>query len=320
MEVFQLLHQEDLTPWDVAEKVVRRIGQAAQVDWSCLAIQMGDEMHFRPMHRKPDLKGFLAQEHYPPIPRTTSLVWEAADSGQAIYVDDIRSHPKALRPFVEEGIVSVAVVPLHRVLCGQKLVFSANRKQGRPWTVQDRNLFETALMAVDIAMERRQHVLSLQQAALTDPLTSLGNRRAFEADMQREFARAQRHGEPLALMVLDLDGLKGINDRFGHEEGDRLLRCFAGRLQGCMRNSDRCYRLGGDEFAVILTHCPQESGKVMEGRMGEVMREVHQEGFCGVRVSFGLAFFPDDGEAWGDLFRLADGRMYGMKGGDRRGS
>lgn len=93
----------------------------------------------------------------------------------------------------------------------------------------------------------------LSALADKDTLTGLLNARCFHADLQGEIRRAHRQGTPLSLAFLDLDGFKGINDKHGHAEGNRVLHQFARLLSGCVRRHvDRCYRVGGDEFTVIL--------------------------------------------------------------------
>jgi diguanylate cyclase (GGDEF)-like protein len=94
--------------------------------------------------------------------------------------------------------------------------------------------------------------------AALDQLTGLYNRRSGEQRLAEEISRAVRHGRPLTLLVLDVDGLKQINDRLGHAAGDLLLRSFAERLQRAIRGSDLAVRLGGDEFMVLLPECRAE--------------------------------------------------------------
>jgi diguanylate cyclase (GGDEF)-like protein len=103
--------------------------------------------------------------------------------------------------------------------------------------------------------------------AALDQLTGLYNRRSGEQRLAEEISRAVRHGRPLTLLVLDLDGLKQINDRLGHAAGDLLLRSFADRLQRAIRGSDLAVRLGGDEFMVLLPECRAEEVTHVLGRV-----------------------------------------------------
>jgi diguanylate cyclase (GGDEF)-like protein/putative nucleotidyltransferase with HDIG domain len=99
---------------------------------------------------------------------------------------------------------------------------------------------------------RRAEVARLAQIAITDPLTGLRNHRAFQEDLARELQRVARTSDPLSLVLLDVDGLKEINDRHGHQAGDERLQAVASAIRGSQRASDLAYRVGGDEFAVIL--------------------------------------------------------------------
>jgi diguanylate cyclase (GGDEF)-like protein len=109
-----------------------------------------------------------------------------------------------------------------------------------------------ACFALVIVRFRRAEVARLAQIAISDPLTGLRNHRAFQEDLARELQRVSRSGEPLSLVLLDLDGLKALNDRLGHQAGDERLQAVAQAIRESQRASDLGYRIGGDEFAVIL--------------------------------------------------------------------
>ncbi|MFY9804127.1 MAG: GGDEF domain-containing protein [Candidatus Acidiferrales bacterium] len=103
--------------------------------------------------------------------------------------------------------------------------------------------------------------------AALDQLTGLYNRRSGEQRLAQEISRAQRHGRPLTVLVVDVDGLKQINDNHGHAAGDTLLKGFADRLQRAIRGSDLAVRLGGDEFMAILPECRSEEVRHVLGRL-----------------------------------------------------
>ena len=146
----------------------------------------------------------------------------------------------------------------------------------------------------------------LSEQALTDPLTGLGNRRAFEQDLERELARANRHDRPVTVAVIDVDGLKRVNDTSGHAQGDELLRRLAGAIRVASRAADRGYRLGGDEFALILT-----DSVVLEPDL--VSRRLMDAGAPPITV--GLAASPPDDAA--ALVERADQRLYDQRRQDR---
>jgi diguanylate cyclase (GGDEF)-like protein len=159
-----------------------------------------------------------------------------------------------------------------------------------------------------------------------DPLTGVGNRRYFDATMQMELERRTRpfgrrglDTSPLALLILDLDDFKGINDRHGHQVGDAVLQEATARILSVLRSTDTLARIGGDEFAVIA---PGAHGDGAAG-LGEAIRSAVALGDGGEEVptpsaSVGWAVFPDDGQDFETLMRSADDRMLRSKRYDPR--
>lgn len=156
----------------------------------------------------------------------------------------------------------------------------------------------------------------LLRLATHDPLTGLPNRRLFYDRLELALARARRLGHKVALVFLDVDALKPINDRYGHQEGDRVLVELAKRLKGTVREMDTVARLGGDEFGIILTDIPRECPLVsFWERLKEALERPFRMGGGEVEigVSFGEAFYPEDGDTSEELLRVADTRMYQRK-------
>ncbi|MEV4641408.1 GGDEF domain-containing protein [Actinoplanes sp. NPDC049548] len=146
----------------------------------------------------------------------------------------------------------------------------------------------------------------LAEVSRADPLTQALNRRGFDERFAAELAEAQRSGEPLTLVFADLDGFKEINDRYGHQSGDRLLTWTADRLAAELRAHDAVGRIGGDEFAVVLSGTGPEGAAVVVERLRESLDGV-------VPASIGYACFPADAATPEDLWRLADSRAYADK-------
>ena len=143
-----------------------------------------------------------------------------------------------------------------------------------------------------------------RERALTCPLTGLPNRRALEMALEREAARVERGGPPFALVLVDLDGFKRVNDEGGHREGDRYLRRVARALVSGVRRGDLVARWGGDEFAVLLLGTGEKEAVEVAERLGRRL----QEG--GVSASLGVAVYAGDLE---DLFLRADQALYRAK-------
>jgi len=163
------------------------------------------------------------------------------------------------------------------------------------------------------AHDDRQHEW---QHANFDILTGLANRHRFEDRLTFELARATRSGRTFALMYVDLDGFKAVNDSLGHRVGDRLLTQVAVRLSGGVRATDTVARLGGDEFAIILADI--ESGAMIEELGTKLLRSIHRPYELGgdvanVSASIGVAFFPHDGKTPVALMHAADQAMYAAK-------
>src|SRR5438105_10683505 len=162
----------------------------------------------------------------------------------------------------------------------------------------------------------RKLQVSLEQMVVSDPLTSLHNRRFLMDRLAQEMQRADRHEEPLAFAMIDLDGFKPINDQFGHVVGDKVLRAVGNAVARCVRASDIAARYGGDEFAVILPQTPPEGAMRVCERIlrtiGEMRLEDENGVTCKVTASLGLAYYPaEDLETPEDLVHSADGALYG---------
>ena len=151
----------------------------------------------------------------------------------------------------------------------------------------------------------------LRREALTDALTGLANRRAFDERLAAELSRAKRHGEPVALGLIDLDGFKALNDRHGHPEGDRALKRVAEILRASVRAEDTAARLAGDEFAVILPATAAREAQPVIGRIAGAVAGDPLLAEFGTTVSAGVAEARD--EDAGALYSAADAALYASK-------
>ena len=173
---------------------------------------------------------------------------------------------------------------------------------------------------VDDVTERRRATEKIAHLAHYDALTDLPNRVLFRERIERELERSRR-GDQFALLYIDVDEFKGINDSLGHNVGDELLRTVADRIKGCARDTDMVARLGGDEFAVIQTMV-ESSADVMEfvTRIQEAIRQpYHCAGHqLSADASIGIALAPRDGADLDRLIKNADLAMYAAKAEGRR--
>jgi diguanylate cyclase (GGDEF)-like protein len=164
--------------------------------------------------------------------------------------------------------------------------------------------------------ELRASEARFRNLAHHDPLTGAPNRALFQDRAEIALARAKRHGHYLALLLLDLDHFKPINDTYGHEAGDKVLCVVVERALGAVRKSDTVARLGGDEFAVLLSDLdsPDVAVQVAEKLLEAVCRPMSwKDREIAVSASIGVAIQPDDGICLMDLLRNADAAMYESK-------
>ncbi|HWG84348.1 MAG TPA: GGDEF domain-containing protein, partial [Deinococcales bacterium] len=169
-------------------------------------------------------------------------------------------------------------------------------------------------LAWEEATTARDHAetlaVQMRHAALHDALTGLRNRRAFDHDLASELTRAARHAHPVTVAVIDLDGLKRVNDGRGHARGDELLCALTREMQQRLRGEDHLYRTGGDEFAAILPHAATSAAHELLARLRAATDAVREAGFPEAGASIGLATFPDEARDSFALLKLADDRMY----------
>ncbi len=182
---------------------------------------------------------------------------------------------------------------------------------GRGVHAEAGQLLRYEVIVVDIT-EQRELETQLRRQASSDPLTGLANRRSLFESLHGEICRCQRTRREFSFVMLDLDGLKDINDRFGHLAGDRALCRLADILKDCSRSVDVLARQGGDEFGLMLPETDVASAEIVVRRIGMLLAKDIEE--PGISVSFGIAGFPADGEAIATLIHAADVALYAMKG------
>jgi diguanylate cyclase (GGDEF)-like protein/PAS domain S-box-containing protein len=190
--------------------------------------------------------------------------------------------------------------------------------QGRGLRKPDALLARTlGFVAVQFAqfVERKQVETQLRHQALHDGLTDLPNRTLFNDRLSQALALARRNGSPLAVLLMDLDSFKEINDTLGHHSGDALLEDLGHRLEACVRGGDTVARLGGDEFGFLLVNVTAPGAAEAVDRIRQALTEPFRlHGLTlQVEASIGIALFPDHGDSADELLRRADVAMYVAK-------
>jgi len=179
------------------------------------------------------------------------------------------------------------------------------------------------IRGVQVTLLHRYHaqlnlkMSELEEMAARDELTGLYNRRHFYHEIQRELTKAHNSREPLALLILDLDGLKGINDEYGHSVGDVIIANLGKVIVKHTRNSDVAARLGGDEFGIVMPGTDKRGAFSMARRLWEELEQTpmyEQDGrYIMVSISIGVSGYPWGGEDLDELIHWADSDMYANK-------
>lgn len=261
-------------------------------------------------------------EGLPAAPGNGSFAQSAA-SAEPVLASDTLEHSswRSLREWVgREGIRSWWAYPVRSAtgsVLGTVSLFSIEPMLASP---ADLALLASTSRLAAVAIEHRQLTDQLSHQAQHDALTGLPNRLLFQDRLDQAIALAKRHGQQVAVLYMDMDRFKQINDTLGHSLGDALLRLAAIRLDDCLRRSDTLARLGGDEFTVVLPELadPRHATRVAS-KLVEAMRapfEVDGRELF-VSVSLGISIYPQDGPDGETLMANADVAMYRAKDAGR---
>lgn len=209
------------------------------------------------------------------------------------------------------------------ILAGEEKLNFENRwvrKDGRIvhilWSAHWSEIHQARIAVARDISDRKELELRLAHMAQHDPLTDLPNRTLFLDRLQTGLQRARRDAAGLALLFIDLDMFKGVNDRYGHAIGDHLLKEIADRLRSCVRESDTIGRIGGDEFLVLLNNIQiSEHALITAEKIRTVLTQRCEIGGHSLQISpsVGIALFPDHGNDEQQLLQRADEAMYKAK-------
>lgn len=294
--------------------VVRRTWSLVDADGAALEMAEGADMVYRAAAgMATDCLGMRLRI-------SSSMSGLCVAEGKALRCDDAMTDPRTDPVACERlGLRSMAMVPLrhHGVTVG---VLKAMSREA--YRFNDTHLalmsMVSDLVASTMYFATRYAPGELFYKATHDSLTDLPNRALFIDRLHASLAQAARDRQPLAVVVLDINGLKPINDHHGHRAGDAALQEFARRLSAGVRQSDTAARLGGDEFGVLLRPLAAEGG--LDATIRRLSRQLEgsfefEDRLLRVGASIGAACFPEDGAEVAHLIELADQRMYRQKRG-----
>lgn len=187
--------------------------------------------------------------------------------------------------------------------------------RGRAFTEKERARLEFLLLSLAYPLRNALQYEKAFQASLTDPLTGVHNRTAMEAALRREISLAHRHRTPLSLVILDIDGLKQVNDKYGHAAGDQLIKEVVDAVCGSLRETDLVSRYGGDEFTILLNNTARRGAAMLAENIREKIQSVacqFGDKTINVTVCMGVASLTGRDKHTG-LFARADQALYDAK-------
>ena len=310
-----ILTTQDTT--QIVRTVLHRMDELVPADLVALMlIDQDSPDHGRTFYRPPENRESMAMDRFAVSADDRAALqserWAdmAGGSEMAAYLEPIaaRGMPRAyVQPIMWRGSVCGALVMAFR---------DAGATLDEEERQQAAELADRLAVAVSSAWRDEQ----LYQQAHFDTLTALPNRMLFKDRLDREIARGQREANQFALLFIDLDHFKNVNDSFGHSLGDEVLRESGKRIQRAVRDSDTVSRLGGDEFTVLLTrlNSPQEAWLIGETIVATLSQEFRLgEHHCFLSASVGIASYPADGGSAEELLKAADTAMYRAKSSGR---
>jgi diguanylate cyclase (GGDEF)-like protein len=195
-------------------------------------------------------------------------------------------------------------------------------RHGEPFTREEEELLEYLAGQAVVSIENASLHETVERQAVTDELTGLANVRAFTSALDRELERSRRFDTPLALVMLDLDDFKRVNDTYGHQQGDEVLAQVAGVLRDISRELDTPARYGGEEMAVVLPQTDVDGAELLAERIREAVEalpvpRMRGGGALHVTASFGVASVPDEAADRESLIAAADAALYRAKRGGK---
>ena len=206
-------------------------------------------------------------------------------------------------------VSSIACIPMivYNEVIG--VINVTNKRHGKDFTEEDVEMLKAVADQAAVAINKAQ----LWDMAVTDSLTGLYVRRYFMVKLQEELHRAERYNNILSIVMADLDRFKKVNDTYGHDVGDRVLKAIGKFLQQNIRDVDVVGRYGGEEFVLMIPEAAKDAAYSLSERLRKNLSEVKFENLPPITISLGIATYPQDGKDAEDLIRKADAAMYAAK-------
>ncbi len=248
------------------------------------------------------------------LPKGHGVAGWIAENGEALIIEDVSKDKRfdssmdELTQFETKSIIGVPLKSGSKVFGVIELI---NKLDGMPFDMFELSILRTIADFAAIAIEKAYYVRALKRIASIDALTGLYNRRAFQQFLDREIERSKRSGENLAIMMIDVDGFKGINDTYGHVAGDEVLKDVGSILQQGLRKTDVVCRYGGDEFIVIMPGISEEGAQHAKGRIRRRLDKHNEKSAISIGLSIGI--HVGSGTDSDTILKFVDKDLYGDK-------
>ena len=238
---------------------------------------------------------------------------------------DLNQHPELKQAYISRQFLflpdakptAIMVVPMIAAELVLGLIYVRSSKLGPILSGANTRFFQVMASTAANALRNAQLFEEVEHRARTDFLTGLPNHRFFQTTLALELARAQRHDHPLSLLMIDLDFLKQVNDRFGHPSGDLVIRTIAATIRSGCREIDFAARYGGEEFTVILPETSLAGAIQVAERIRERIWAEEFPRIGNITASVGISSYPVNALTKEDLVRVADQALYVAKNGGR---
>lgn len=248
-------------------------------------------------------------------PRANGLTYSVAQGGETIVVEDMQSHPLyAGAPSDWRGSIIGIPLKVGKTVVG---VMNLARSTAGGFSPSELRLLGLLADQAAIAISNANLHQMISRQAYSDTLTGLPNRRALDERLEEEVQSARRNNYSFAVVMMDLDGFKDINDSYGHSTGDDVLRLVFNQMARGVRNTDFLARYGGDELTLILTQSDMSSARIVSEKIVEGMKRLKfvlpDKKKLKLGISGGIAIFPVHARNGPDLLRAADAALYQAK-------
>jgi diguanylate cyclase (GGDEF)-like protein len=248
-------------------------------------------------------------------PRQNGLTYSVAHSGEVIIVEDMQDHP-LYKNVPQNWTGSIIGIPLKisNTVVG---VLNMARSATGGFTASELRLLGLLADQAAVAISNANLHQMISRQAYSDTLTGLPNRRALDERLEEEVQSARRNNYSFAVVMMDLDGFKDVNDTYGHSVGDDVLRLVFNQMARGVRNTDFLARYGGDELTLILTQSDMSSARIVTGKILEGMKKLKfilpDKKKLKLGISGGIALYPVHARNGPDLLRAADTALYQAK-------